>query len=65
MKLAIIILLWCLLFVLCWPLALALLLLIPVLYLLSIPFRIVHYILEAVLSLLRSLLLLPARVLRG
>ena len=64
MKLAIIILLWCLLFVVCWPLALALLLLIPLLYLLSIPFRIVFYAIEAMLSLFRSLLLLPARVLR-
>lgn len=64
MKLAIIILLWCVLFVLCWPLALALLVLIPVLYLLSIPFRIVYYVLEAILSLLHGILLLPARVLR-
>ncbi len=65
MKLAIIILLWCLLFIFCWPLALALLLLVPVLYLLSIPFRVVYYLLEAILGLIRGLLLLPARVLSG
>ena len=65
MKLAIIILVWCVLFVLCWPLALALLILIPLLYLLSIPFRIAFYAIEAILCLFRSLLLLPARVLRG
>lgn len=65
MKLAIIFLLWCLLFVVCWPLALALLVLIPVLYLLSIPFRLVYYLLEGLLALVRGLLLLPSRCLRG
>jgi hypothetical protein len=65
MKLMIIVLLWCLLFVVCWPLALALLVLIPVLYLLSIPLRIALYAIEGLLSLIRSLLLLPARCLRG
>ncbi len=65
MKLMIIVLLWCLLFIVCWPLALALLVLIPVLYLLSIPLRIVLYAIEGLLSLVRSLLLLPARCLRG
>lgn len=65
MKLLIIVLLWCLLFVLCWPLAIALLVLIPLLYLLSIPFRVVYYVIEGVLSLVHSLFLLPARVLGG
>ncbi len=65
MKLAIIILLWCLLLIVCWPLALALLVLIPLLYLLSIPFRIVYYLIEGLLSLVRGLLLFPGRGLRG
>lgn len=65
MKLAIIILIWCLLFVVCWPLALALLVLVPILYLLSIPFRIIHYVIEGLLCLVRGLILLPGRCLRG
>lgn len=56
-------LLWSLLFVLCWPLALLLLLLWPVLWLLSIPFRILGAVTEALLALVRALLFLPARVL--
>ena len=65
MKLAIIILLWCLLLIICWPFALALLVLIPFLYLLSIPFRIVYYLIEGLLALVRGLLLFPGRCLRG
>lgn len=65
MKLMLIILLWCLLLIVCWPLALALLVLIPVVYLLSIPLRIVLYAIEGLLSLVRGLFLLPSRVLRG
>jgi hypothetical protein len=58
-------LLWLLLFVLCWPLALAALLLWPLIWLLSIPFRILGIGLEAVFELLRAVLLLPARLLGG
>ena len=56
---------WCLLLVLCRPIALALLLLWPLLWLLSIPFRIVGIALEATLALIKAILFLPARILRG
>jgi hypothetical protein len=59
------VLLWLLLFVLCWPLALLALLLWPLFWLLSIPFRILGIGLEAVFELLRALLFLPARLLGG
>jgi hypothetical protein len=52
-----------LLFVLCWPLALLALVLYPVLWLLSIPFRIVGIAVDGVFELLRAILFLPARVL--
>lgn len=65
MKALLLIVAWCLLLVLCWPIALAVLVLWPVLWLLSIPFRIVGMVIEAVLALLKAILLLPARVLRG
>src|SRR3954462_13052965 len=56
-------LLWFLLLVLCWPVALLLLLLWPVLWLLSIPFRIMGAVVEALVAFIRALLFLPARVL--
>ena len=57
----IVILLWLILFVLFWPLALLALLLVPLLWLLSIPFRLVFWVIEAVLRLFKSALFLPAR----
>ncbi|MEZ5352911.1 MAG: hypothetical protein R2762_09775 [Bryobacteraceae bacterium] len=57
-------LLWCLLFVLCWPLALLALLAYPVVWLLLLPFRIVGIAVDGVLELLKAILYLPARVLR-
>ncbi|WP_156421858.1 hypothetical protein [Paucibacter sp. KCTC 42545] len=56
-------LLWLLLFVLCWPLALLALLLWPVVWLLSLPFRLIGISVEAVFALLRAVLFLPARLL--
>ena len=56
-------LLWFLLFVLCWPLALLALLLWPLFWLLSLPFRLVGITFEAVFELLRAILFLPARIL--
>jgi len=56
-------LLWCLLLVACWPLALAALVLLPLLWLLSIPFRLFAWAVEALLALVKSLLFLPARLL--
>ncbi len=58
-------LLWLLLLVLCWPLALLALLLYPLVWLLSLPFRLVGLTVEGVFALLRALILLPARVLGG
>jgi len=58
-------LLWCLLFVVCWPIALVALVLYPLVWLLLLPFRIVGIAVGGVLELLRAILFLPARVLRG
>ena len=56
-------LLWLLLLVLCWPLALLALLLYPIVWLLLLPFRLVGLTVEGVFALLRAVILLPARVL--
>ena len=58
-------LLWCILLVLCWPLALVALLLYPLVWLLMLPFRILGVALGGVLELLGALILFPARLLRG
>lgn len=63
MRIVIIILLWLILFALFWPLALAALVLVPLLWLLAIPFRLVFWVFEAVFRLLKSVLFLPARLL--
>jgi len=57
--------LWCILFVVCWPIALLALVLYPLVWLLLLPFRIVGIAVGGVLELLRAILFLPARVLRG
>ena len=54
---------WCLLFVLCWPIALLALLLAPLVWLISLPFRLIGIGFEAVFALIRALLMLPARLL--
>jgi hypothetical protein len=56
---------WCLLFVLCWPLALIALIAFPIVWLISLPLRLVGITLEAVFSLLKAILFLPARLLSG
>lgn len=58
-------LMWLLLLVLCWPLALLALLLYPVVWLLLLPFRLLGIAVEGVFELLRAVITLPARVLRG
>lgn len=58
-------LLWLLLLVLCWPLALLALILWPVVWLISLPFRIVGIAFEGAFALLRTLIMLPARLLGG
>ena len=56
-------LLWCLLFVLCWPLALLALLLWPVVWLITLPFRLLGIAVGGVFALLRAIVYLPARLL--
>lgn len=56
---------WLILLVLCWPLALLALILWPLIWLLSLPFRLVGITFEAVFVLLRAILFLPARILGG
>lgn len=56
-------LLWVVLFVLCWPVALLALLLYPIVWLLLLPFRLLGFAVEGVFAFLRALLMLPARVL--
>ena len=56
-------LIWCVLLVLCWPLALAALVLWPVAWLLSIPFRLVGITFTALFALLKAILFMPARLL--
>ena len=60
-----IILVWLLLLIFCWPLALLILVLYPVVWLVLLPFRLMGIAVEGVFELLRALLLLPARLLRG
>ena len=57
-------LLWCILLVLCWPLALLALLLYPLIWLILLPFRILGIAVEGVLGLVWAIVTLPARVLR-
>jgi hypothetical protein len=57
--------LWLLLLVVCWPLALLALLLYPLVWLLLLPFRLVGLTVEGVFAQLRALILLPARALGG
>ncbi|HET9794126.1 MAG TPA: hypothetical protein VFS34_06655 [Thermoanaerobaculia bacterium] len=59
------VLLWLLLLVVCWPVALLALVLYPFVWLLLLPFRIVGVAVEGVLAFLRALFFLPARVLSG
>ncbi|RTL38928.1 MAG: hypothetical protein EKK53_18230 [Burkholderiales bacterium] len=58
-------LLWCVLFVICWPLAIVALLLWPLVWLITLPFRLLGIAVEGVFALLRAVVMLPARVLGG
>jgi hypothetical protein len=58
-------LLWCLLLVFCWPLALLAIMVYPLVWILLLPFRIVGIAVEGVLGLLRGVVMLPARMLSG
>jgi len=57
--------LWCILFVVCWPVALLALVLYPLVWILLLPFRLVGIAVGGVFDLLRAILFLPVRVLRG
>ena len=63
MKVLILFIGWCILFVLCWPLALLAAVLLPVVWLLSLPLRLIGITVHAVFALIRAVLFLPARVL--
>jgi hypothetical protein len=58
-------LLWLLLFIVCWPLAIAALVLWPVVWLIALPFRLVGIAVDGVFALIRAIVMLPARVLGG
>lgn len=58
-------LLWCVLFVLCWPLALVVLVLYPVVWLLLLPFRLVGIAVGGVLEIVGAVITLPAKLIRA
>ncbi|HEY9111525.1 MAG TPA: hypothetical protein VIM92_07110 [Rhodanobacteraceae bacterium] len=58
-------LLWLLLLIFCWPLALLALILWPLVWLIALPFRLLGIAVDGVFDLLRALLTLPGRILRG
>jgi hypothetical protein len=58
-------LLWCILLIFCWPLALLALVLYPIVWLLSLPFRLVGIAVGGALALVSAIIFLPARVLRA
>lgn len=58
-------LLWLILLVLCWPLALLALILYPIVWIFLIPFRLLGITVNAVLGLFKAVITLPARVLKG
>jgi hypothetical protein len=57
--------LWCILFIVCWPLALLALIAYPFVWLLSLPFRLIGITLTGVFALLTAIFMLPVRLLRG
>jgi hypothetical protein len=57
--------LWCILLLVCWPLALLALVLYPIVWLLTLPFRLAGIAVNGVFALLSALFFLPVRVLRG
>ncbi len=63
MKALILFVVWCILLVLCWPLALLALVLFPLVWLLSLPFRLVGLTFAALFAFLKAVLFLPARLL--
>ena len=65
MRTFLVIVLWCILFLLSWPIALLALVLFPFVWLILLPFRLVFVSVEAVFALFKAIIFLPARLLRG
>jgi hypothetical protein len=65
MKVLILFVGFCILFVLCWPIALLALVLLPLVWLIALPFRLTGMVLSATLAFIRAVLFLPARLLGG
>lgn len=63
MKFLLVLIAWCALFVLCWPVALLMLVAAPLIWLVLLPFRLVGIAVEGVFALVRAVLFLPARLL--
>jgi hypothetical protein len=63
MKVLLLFVFWCMLFVLCWPIALLALVLFPIVWLLALPFRLVGVVVRAMLAFIHAVLFLPARLL--
>ena len=63
MKTLLTLVLWCLLFALCWPLAILVLILFPIVWLLLLPFRLAWFAVEACFALIKAILFLPSRLL--
>lgn len=57
--------LWLILFILCWPLALIMIILFPIVWLLLLPFRIIGFTLDAVFSLIKAILLFPFKLVKA
>lgn len=57
--------LWCILLVLCWPVAILALILYPLVWLILLPFRLIGIAVGGVMELLKAMIILPARVLHG
>ena len=65
MRIFIGVVLWCLLLVVCWPLAIVMIFLFPLIWLILLPFRIVGFTIEAVFKLIGAILMFPFRLLKG
>jgi hypothetical protein len=65
MKVLILFVGWCILLVLCWPVALLALVLFPLVWLIALPFRLVGILIHGIFALVRGMVLLPARLLGG
>jgi hypothetical protein len=65
MRTLLVVILWCILFVMCWPLALLLIFLLPIIWLILLPFRILGFTIEAIFKLITAIITLPFRIVKG